>query len=755
MTNVRGRIAVALILLATVAACQRKQADPRESIANADRYLQQGRLADAIVELRRALQIDPRLGDARLKLANAYEQNDDHFNATREYIRAADALPDDLALQMKAGNLLLSFDQFEDAKARAETVLAKNPQNIDAQILRGNALAGMKDFDGAIARFNEVVGADPTQFRAFESLGALQYMQGDAKQAETTFKAAIEHAPTQVSPRIALANLYWTNGRAADAERSLKEALDIDPKNVDANRALGIFYLVTHRPKEAEPFFAALATATPSPDTLQTLAQYYVSVNRYDRARTVLEQLGGLKEGATAATLQLATLDALEGQRDSARRRLTQFLGANPGNLDAYVLQADLFLQDGMHEEAQKSLNSALAINSGVAKLHEVQANLLRRTDRPTEAAKELETALSLDATSVTAMLAMSELQLSLGAPDKAVTYAQKAVDRNPASPEAATMLVRSYLASGNTSKPKELLAGLQKRYPRSSTIFTLIGALQESDKNFAGARASYARALELEPKNLEAVRRLALVDVRSGRGRDAIAQMNALVAPGDASAATLLTAAAGYYAAGDAAKAEAVLLRALERDPKNQTAYSLLGRLYQQQNRRADARRQYEQLLTKNPRSVPAHMMLGILAEAEGRRDEAAQSYEKALSINPDAALAANNLAWIYVSTDRNLEQALSLAQTAKRLMPDDPGVNDTIGWIYVRKGMATLAIPPLERAVQAMPEEPIFNYHLGQAYLNAEQLGRARPLLAKAAASPVPFEGIEEAKKALAELH
>ena len=344
---------------------------------------------------------------------------------------------------------------------------------------------------------------------------------------------------------------------------------------------------------------------------------------------------------------------------------------------------------------------------------------------------------------------------LAAGDTAKAVAYAQRAVDREPASPQATSMLVRAYLAWGNTTRPKELLADLQKRYPRSSTIYALLGTLQEMDKNVSGARASYARALELEPGNLDALRGGVLLDVRSGRSADALARLNAVTTPADVSADTLITAATGYYAAGDQVKAERMLVRALERDPANLTTYSLLGRLYEGQNRPADARRQFEHLLARNPRSVPAHVMLGILAERAGQRDEAAQSYQRALAIEPNAAIAANNLAWIYVATNRDLDQALSLAQTAKRLMPEDPGVNDTLGWIYVKKGMTSLAIPSLERAVKAMPDEPMFNYHLGRAYLDSLELGRARPLLTKAAASPVSFEGIEEAKKALAELH
>ena len=46
------------------------------------------------MQYRNALQQDPRFGEARLKLADAYVQAGDPQSAYREYVRAADLLPE-------------------------------------------------------------------------------------------------------------------------------------------------------------------------------------------------------------------------------------------------------------------------------------------------------------------------------------------------------------------------------------------------------------------------------------------------------------------------------------------------------------------------------------------------------------------------------------------------------------------------------------------------------------------------------------
>lgn len=96
-------LAVSLSLVA--AACGRISA--AEHVKRADDYAAKKDFANAIVEYRSALQQDPKLGTARLRLGDIYAQISDGQNAYREYVRAADTMPDNVDAQLKAGALLL------------------------------------------------------------------------------------------------------------------------------------------------------------------------------------------------------------------------------------------------------------------------------------------------------------------------------------------------------------------------------------------------------------------------------------------------------------------------------------------------------------------------------------------------------------------------------------------------------------------------------------------------------------------------
>src|SRR6476659_11467584 len=93
----------------------------REFAANGDAYVQQQKYAEAAIEYRNAIQQEPKFGEARLKLADTYMKIGQGNEAMREYIRAADLLPNDPAAQIKAGQLLLMAGQFQDAQTRSET----------------------------------------------------------------------------------------------------------------------------------------------------------------------------------------------------------------------------------------------------------------------------------------------------------------------------------------------------------------------------------------------------------------------------------------------------------------------------------------------------------------------------------------------------------------------------------------------------------------------------------------------------------
>ena len=118
---------------------------------------------------------------------------------------------------------------------------------------------------------------------------------------------------------------------------------------------------------------------------------------------------------------------------------------------------------------------------------------------------------------------------------------------------------------------------------------------------------------------------------------------------------------------------------------------------------------------------------------------------------------MAANNLAWIYAEQGRNYDEAIMLARTAKKKLPDHAEVSDTVGWVYYRAGqpnMLKLAIPYLEESVAKQPQNPLYRYHLGAAYARFGKTAEARRELQQALKISQDFHGAAETRRILATL-
>ena len=148
-----------LLLVALSAGACSKSAQQYFDSGNS--YYAQQKYKEAVVEYRNVIQKEPRHGEARLKLAECYEKLGDVRGAYSEYVRAADLLPGNASVQLKAGAYLLRARKFEDASARADAVLKMDPRNVDALILQGEAKAGLQKLDEAVQQMKDAIEIDP------------------------------------------------------------------------------------------------------------------------------------------------------------------------------------------------------------------------------------------------------------------------------------------------------------------------------------------------------------------------------------------------------------------------------------------------------------------------------------------------------------------------------------------------------------------------------------------------------------------
>jgi Tfp pilus assembly protein PilF len=77
---------------------------------------------------------------------------------------------------------------------------------------------------------------------------------------------------------------------------------------------------------------------------------------------------------------------------------------------------------------------------------------------------------------------------------------------------------------------------------------------------------------------------------------------------------------------------------------------------------------------------------------------------------------------------------------------------VDDTLGWVYYKKGLAKLAVSAFERSMAKDPSNPSYHYHLGLAYVQAGDKVKGKASLQKSLSFNRDFPGADQARKALA---
>jgi predicted Zn-dependent protease len=120
----------------------------------------------------------------------------------------------------------------------------------------------------------------------------------------------------------------------------------------------------------------------------------------------------------------------------------------------------------------------------------------------------------------------------------------------------------------------------------------------------------------------------------------------------------------------------------------------------------------------------------------------------------NPRFGPAANNLAGILTESGGDKEKALQLAQLAKELMPNEPRVTDTLGWVLYKRGVYDRAVRLLSDSASKVPNDPLLQYHLGMATYKAGDREGARRALQVAVNAKEDFPGKDEARRILVEL-
>ena len=522
-------LVIGLALVTGLACSPSPEAKKQKAADRGEQYLKDGKINEAIIEFRTALEVDQNFVPAAQGLGRAYAAKSWNGDAVREFQRAQKLSPDSLSVAIDLGRVLLQVGAWKDAEAQAALILGKEPQNRDGLYIRATALLGQGKVNEALAVIETVPAGDIPPDLGRTTAAALLRL-GKVAEAEQAYRAILAKNPQDALSLAALGTIEIGRNRPAEALKlyeqakviqpanprvrqglalaqarlghlpeAIKELEQIDPRawSSDTVMALGSLYLRANRPADAVRLLAPVVERSPKfVGARYQLALAYLASNEPGPAIGQLEELQRQVPENIQTRFRLAVAYSRAGR---AREALAQLdLLAKPlGGAAEYQLERGqaLFLA-GRFDEALAAATIAQRLASQSPHPYLLIGQIQARR-RDAKAAREMfAKAAEVDATYVPARLALGELDLAEKNPDAAIKEFDAAMQANPKSLPAVQAKVTALLAGKRIKEAIQVAETAVKANEQDPGFHTLLGGLYLADGQNDRATTSLRRAL-------------------------------------------------------------------------------------------------------------------------------------------------------------------------------------------------------------------------------------------------------------------
>jgi tetratricopeptide (TPR) repeat protein len=621
-------------------------------------------------------------------------------------------------------------DVLQEAVGRLQSILTATPGNLEATDTLALAEWRLGKIDDASKRLEEALQRFPTSLRSSIQLARLKLSRNDLNGAEEVLRQATSSAPKSPDAAVALGELYLLANQPDRAEPEFRRALALDAKTGVALMGLAAIQIAGKRMDQAEQTLRQVS-ALPGKEYKPQHAVFLYRTGKRDEALKEFEALAQANPEDRAARTRVVSLYFAMDKFTQAQSLLAAALKKNPKDTDALLQESELNLRQGKAADAQNDLQKLLHFTPGSAQAHLALAEAHKLQGKTLSARQELSEALRLDTNLLTARVELAKSYIA-SEPKNALQVLDEAP--NQQKQLLAVIVTRNWALMGlnhtkeaRTNLDKALLLG------RLPELVLQDGVLRLVEKDYIGARTAAEEVLAKNPEDVRAAR--LIIDSYAGQKQlpKAGDRLFQLVAARPKSADLQFLLGQWEMNTGKMAEARKAFDAAKAANPKLLQADFALADLDIRENRTDPARQRLTAIAEADPKNVTALLRLANLEENAGNRAGAAIRYRAVLEVDASNLFALNNLAYYLVASDP--DEAAKLAQRAVEVAPENPTVQDTLGWVYCRKGNYLMALQCLKTAVAKEPT-PRREFHLAICYLKSGNKELGQKLLQKALA-------------------
>ena len=357
----------------------------------------------------------------------------------------------------------------------------------------------------------------------------------------------------------------------------------------------------------------------------------------------------------------------------------------------------------------------------------------------------------------------------------------------DPSMHEVSIIKARILFALGKHEEASALMKQVLEEFPDNNALRLQYARMLVEQQNLKAATEQYSILHENQPEDGEIALSLALLNIETNNIEEAIVALEHLIE------IDKNVSIANYYLAriaqsqGDNKQAIAYYLRVkngdyifdaqlrigillsilgkpdeglakLEALAEAQSNWDLRVKVYlaqgevlRSQQRYKEGVEMYSRALQQNREDTNLLYARGLMAEKVDRLDMAEADLLKVISKEPDNADALNALGYTLADRTSRYKEALEYINRAAELVPDEPAILDSLGWVSYRLGRMDDALKWLSRAFEKLEDAEIAA-HYGEVLWHSNQKDKAREVWdkgkAKNAKNPVLIETLERIK-------
>lgn len=442
-------------------------------------YEETGDSAKAIATYKRALAIDPRQIDLRLRMIRLLQANGDLDQAIAEYeglIRAAPNNPqfvfEECDALLQRGDRARALKLVTDLEARAagdEEVLSR-VADFYARI--GENERSLK----VLQRLAQSSSGDPGHL---VDLGDRYFQDGNTALAVATWKRILAVVQPRARALAALGDVYLEHDMTSDALAAYKEAVLLDPANLAVKKALASAYERTRAYRDATRLYEEIvAKALERGDRVLARECRTRIVSLWGLERVLDQKLPGLERqfGATPPDVEAGRMLA-EGQLhlrrlSDAEATLRRVISLAPGDADSYLALERVLVQENKIGDAIAVLEKLAQVEPKRAReLYERMAQYALQIYRDDDAIKYAARAVELNPDDAEGHRRLGEMYRSKQDVDRAIAEFRAAIAKNDRLYVVYFELADLLLSKGQTDEADRLFRRVVRGAPDEELV--------------------------------------------------------------------------------------------------------------------------------------------------------------------------------------------------------------------------------------------------------------------------------------------